>query len=52
MKTLHLFSHFGSSKLPYNGKANRCSGKVRTEFSSNDKSYKHKTTIKFNLKPE
>ena len=26
-----------------NGKANRCSGKVRTELSDDDKSYKHKT---------
>ena len=34
------------------GKANRCSGKVRTELSDYYKSYRHKTIIKFNLKPE
>ena len=35
-----------------NGKANRCSGKVRTELSGYYKAYKYKTIIKFNLKPE
>jgi len=38
--------------IRYNGKVNRCSGKVRTELSDYHKSYRHKTLIKFNLKPE
>jgi len=38
--------------ITYNGIANRCSGKVRTELSDCYKSYRHKIIIKFNLKPE
>lgn len=32
--------------------ATRRSGKVKTELSDYYKSYRHKTVIKFNLKPE
>jgi len=35
-----------------NGKANRCSGKVRTELSDDDYTYRHKTVIELNQKPE
>ena len=35
-----------------NGKANRCSGKVRTELSLYYKAYKYKTVIKLITKPE
>lgn len=38
--------------MSHNGKANRCSGKVRTELSDYYKSYRHKIHFKFNLKPE
>ena len=48
MKTLHLFSHFGSSKLPYNVDSLRgFSEWHKTKFRINTNNHKHTTNNKF-----